>query len=43
MASGVSAALALAPPHFVSIPFSTGYLPSVDPVLPERPPSPLLG
>ena len=42
VASGVSAALALAPPRFVSIPFHAGYLPSVDPVLPERPPSTLL-
>jgi hypothetical protein len=42
VASGLSAALALAPPRFVSIPFRAGYLPSVDPVLPERPPSTLL-
>ena len=42
MASAVSAAPALAPPRFVSIPFRAGYLPSVDPVLPERPPSTLL-
>ena len=34
LASGMSAALALAPPRFVSIPFRAGYLPSVDPVLP---------
>jgi hypothetical protein len=39
MASGVSAALTPAPSRFVSIPFRAGYLPSVDPVLPERPPS----
>jgi hypothetical protein len=42
MASGTAAALAPAPPRFVSIPFRAGYLPSVDPVLPERPPSTLL-
>jgi hypothetical protein len=42
MAAGGSAPLAPAPPRFVSIPFRAGYLPSVDPVLPERPPSPLL-
>jgi hypothetical protein len=42
MASSASAALAPAPPRSVSIPFRAGYLPSVDPVLPERPPSPLL-
>jgi hypothetical protein len=35
------AALALAPPGTVSIPFRAGHLPSVDPVLPERPPSTL--
>jgi hypothetical protein len=42
MASGLRTSLALAPPQFVSIPFRAGYLPSVDPVLPERPPSTLL-
>lgn len=42
MASGVTVPLALAPPRFVSIPFRAGYLPSVDPVLPERPPSTVL-
>jgi hypothetical protein len=42
MTSGSSAALALAPSRFVSIPFRAGYLPSVDPVLPERPPSTVL-
>jgi hypothetical protein len=42
MASALSPAPALAPPRFVSIPFRAGYLPSVDPVLPERPPSTLL-
>jgi hypothetical protein len=31
--------LALAPPPSVSIPFRAGHVPSVDPVLPERPPS----
>jgi hypothetical protein len=41
MASGSSAALPPVPSRFVSIPFRAGYLPSVDPVLPERPPSPL--
>jgi hypothetical protein len=39
MASSLPAALALAPPSTVSIPFHAGHLPSVDPVLPERPPS----
>jgi len=42
MAAGAHAALALAPPRFVSIPFQASYLPSVDPAVPERPPSPLL-
>jgi hypothetical protein len=42
LTSGLPAPLALAPPRFVSIPFRAGYLPSVDPVLPERPPSTLL-
>jgi hypothetical protein len=42
MAYGMTAPLALAAPRFVSIPFRAGYLPSVDPVLPERPPSTLL-
>lgn len=42
LASGATAALPLAPSRFVSIPFRAGYLPSVDPVVPERPPSPLL-
>ncbi len=42
LASGLPAPLALAPPQFVSIPFRAGYLPSVDPVLPDRPPSTLL-
>jgi len=41
MACGVSAAPAPAPPRFVSFPFRAGYLPSVAPVLPERPPSTL--
>ena len=35
------AALALPPPGTASIPFRAGHLPSVDPVLPERPPSTL--
>jgi hypothetical protein len=42
LASGLNASLALAPPQFVSIPFRAGHLTSVDPVLPERPPSALL-
>lgn len=42
MAPGLPTALALAPPSPVSIPFRAGHLPSVDPVLPERPPSTLL-
>jgi hypothetical protein len=42
MASGLPAALALAPPSATSIPFHAGHLPSVDPVLLERPPSTLL-
>jgi len=41
LASGASAALAQAPSRFDSIPFRAGYLPSVDPVHPERPPSTL--
>lgn len=32
-------ALALLPPPSLSIPFRPGHVPSVDPVLPERPPS----
>jgi hypothetical protein len=36
------AALALPEPGTASIPFHAGHLPSVDPVLPERPPSTLL-
>jgi hypothetical protein len=39
MAPSLPAPLALAPPSAVSIPFRAGHLPSVDPVLPERPPS----
>jgi hypothetical protein len=39
MAPSLPATLALAPPSTVSIPFRAGHLPSVDPVLPERPPS----
>jgi hypothetical protein len=42
MASAAAAPPALVPPRFVSIPFRAGYLPSVDPVLLERPPSTLL-
>lgn len=38
MAPAVLPALVLAPPHFISIPFRAGHVPSVDPVLPERPP-----
>jgi hypothetical protein len=41
LASSLPVPLALAPPRFVSIPFRAGYLPSVDPVLLERPPSTL--
>jgi hypothetical protein len=41
LAPGLPVPLALAPPRFVSIPFRAGYLPSVDPVLLERPPSTL--
>jgi hypothetical protein len=37
--SGLPAMPALPPPGTVSIPFRAGHLPSVDPVLPERPPS----
>ena len=43
MASSLPAALALAPPSTDSIPFHAGHLPSVDPVLLERPPSTFLG
>jgi hypothetical protein len=39
MASGLPAALALPPPGTATIPFHAGHLPSVDPVLLERPPS----
>ena len=39
MATSLPAPLALAPPSTISIPFHAGHLPSVDPVLPERPPS----
>jgi hypothetical protein len=39
MATSLFAPPALAPPSTVSIPFRAGHLPSVDPVLPERPPS----
>ncbi|MFC5547511.1 hypothetical protein [Massilia aerilata] len=42
MASSMPATPAPAPPSTTSIPFRAGHLPSVDPVLPERPPSPLL-
>jgi hypothetical protein len=42
LAPGLPVPLALAPPQTVSIPFHAGYLPSVDPVLLERPPSTLL-
>jgi hypothetical protein len=39
MAPSLPATLALAPPRTVLIPFRAGHLPSVDPVLLERPPS----
>jgi hypothetical protein len=39
MAPGLPTALALPPPGNASIPFRAGHLPSVDPVLLERPPS----
>ncbi len=39
MAPSLPATPAPAPPSTASIPFRAGYLPSVDPVLPERPPS----
>jgi hypothetical protein len=39
LATSLPATLALAPPSTASIPFRAGHLPSVDPVLPERPPS----
>ncbi len=42
MAPGTPPRLALARPEFVSIPFRPGYLPSVDPSLPERPPRAIL-
>ena len=42
VASSLPAALALAPPSTDAIPFHAGHLPSVDPVLLERPPSTLL-
>jgi hypothetical protein len=38
MAPAVLPTLVLAPPHFISIPFRAGHMPSVDPALPERPP-----
>jgi hypothetical protein len=38
MAPAVLPALVLAPPHFISIPFHAGHVPSVDPALPDRPP-----
>ena len=38
MAPAALPALALAPPHFISIPFRAGHVPSVDPALPDRPP-----
>lgn len=38
MAPMVLPALVLAPPHFISIPFRAGHVPSVDPALPDRPP-----
>jgi hypothetical protein len=42
MAPGLPTALAPAPSGATSIPFHAGHLPSVDPVLLERPPSTLL-
>jgi hypothetical protein len=42
MAPSLPASLALAPSSTALIPFHASHLPSVDPVLPERPPSPLL-
>ena len=42
MASSLPTVLALAPPSTDSIPFRAGHLPSVDPVLLERPPSTFL-
>jgi hypothetical protein len=42
MAPAVLPALVLAPPHFISIPFRAGHVPSVDPALPERPPRTIL-
>lgn len=42
LASSLPATLALAPPSTTSIPFRAAHLPSVDPVLPERPPSTFL-
>ena len=34
--------LALARPDFIAIPFRAGHVPSVDPVVPERPPRAVL-
>lgn len=42
VASSLPASLALAPPSTMLIPFRAGHLPSVDPVLLERPPASLL-
>jgi hypothetical protein len=42
MAPSLPASLALAPPATSLIPFHAGHMPSVDPVLLERPPSTLL-
>jgi hypothetical protein len=42
MTPGLPAGLTLVPPRNASIPFLAGHLPSVDPALPERPPSTLL-
>jgi hypothetical protein len=38
MAPAAQPRLALARPDFIAIPFRAGHVPSVDPVLPERPP-----
>lgn len=42
LASSLPASPALAPPSTMLIPFRAGHLPSVDPVLLERPPASLL-
>ena len=42
MAPAAQLRLALARPDFIAIPFHAGHVPSVDPVLPERPPRAIL-